>query len=70
MTDSPQYPDRTGEAMILPNVPCPRCGNYKLLYYLLTNEAGMHQHTRYVCTFYGSGRRASCGWDGWTVPNG
>ena len=21
--------DRTGESMILPDVPCPRCGNYK-----------------------------------------
>lgn len=60
--------DRTGEAQIV-DLPCPRCGNKKVLCYLLTDEDGQHQHTYYVCTFYGRGRRASCGFHGWTVPS-
>ena len=61
-------PNRTGEARLLPDEPCPRCGNRTVLRYLLTDELGRHQHTHYVCTFLGEGRRANCGWHGWTVP--
>lgn len=63
----PNRGGRTGEAS-LQDLPCPRCGNRHILYYLLTDEQGRHQHTHYVCTFWGSGRQAACGWHGWTVP--
>lgn len=61
--------DRTGEVTLLQNETCPRCGNFKILCYLLTDEKGQHMHTRYVCTFYGAGRRAACEWSGWVVPD-
>ena len=56
---------------------CPRCGQKRILAYLLVNEDGGHEHTRYVCTFWPSNkglaamdpnRLPRCGWEGWTVP--
>lgn len=58
---------RTGETHLC-DMACPRCGNKTVVILMLVNEAGQHQHTHYVCTFYGSGRRAACAWHGWSIP--
>ena len=50
------------------SLPCPDCGQYRILCYLLNDEKGKHMHTHYVCTFWGSGQPKACGWHGWTVP--
>lgn len=64
----PNRGGRTGDSALL-DWPCPRCGNLHLMWYALTDEHGRFQHAHYVCTFYGVGRRAACGWHGWTVPH-
>lgn len=48
--------------------PCPDCGNKSILGYLLLNENGRHKHTRYICTFWGSGNPVRCGWHDWVIP--
>lgn len=61
---------KAGSARILAGVRCPRCGNETVLWCPLQNERGEHMHTRYLCLFWGSGHRAACEWQGWTVPDG
>lgn len=60
-------------------LPCPECGG-AVLGYVLVDETGAHQHTRYACTRWvrppepPGGRSTAgdwggeCGWRGWTVP--
>lgn len=50
------------------DLPCPRCGEKRILGYRLDNENGEHMHTHYVCTFWASGPDGRCGWSGWFVP--
>lgn len=58
------------------DLPCPDCGELRVIGYLLTNERGEHAHTHYVCTFWRSGLKPDlsaslhkrCGWSGWSVP--
>lgn len=50
------------------SLPCPDCGQNRILGYRLDNEKGGHMHTHYVCTFWASGTRKACGWHGWSVP--
>lgn len=56
------------EGMWVASLPCPRCGQYRVLGYRLNNEEGSHVHTHYVCTFWSSGEPKACGWHGWSVP--
>lgn len=58
---------RRGSTFTVDDYPCPRCGNYDVLGYLLIAEDGAHQHTRYVCTRWNHGGEW-CGWEGWVVP--
>lgn len=64
-----EAPTDPSGAHILPYVICPRCGERKVLYFKYSNEADKHQHTHYVCTFWGTKQGAACGWHGWTVPS-
>lgn len=51
--------------------PCPKCGNDTVLGFYYRQEQGRHQHTHYVCQFWGSGGTADenrCGWHGWVIP--
>jgi hypothetical protein len=67
--------DQTGTTFAV-ETPCPDCGQRSLIGYLLVNESGRHQHTRYACTFWRSGLSPDglrplhepCGWQGWSVP--
>lgn len=55
-------------AAVPSDLPCPRCSQRRIICYRLDNERGEHMHTRYACTFWGSGQPRACGWLGWTVP--
>jgi hypothetical protein len=57
---------------------CPRCGYARIIGFLYLDQAGCHQHTHYVCTFWRAatedmvavpGATTPCGWHGWTVPS-
>lgn len=62
-----KQPETTGTSRV-ESLPCPDCGQYRVLCYLLNDEEGKHMHTHYVCTFWGSGQPKECGWHGWSVP--
>lgn len=49
-------------------VPCPDCGQRRVMGYRLDTENGEHMHTHYVCTWWGKGQPKGCGWHGWSVP--
>jgi hypothetical protein len=62
-------------------LPCPNCGESRLLGFLYLNQHGKHMHTHYVCTFWKSEEDPGvymdpdhdstvnrCGWHGWVVP--
>lgn len=49
-------------------LPCPLCAQDTVIGILLVKEDGAHQHTRYYCTFWGSGLKSPCEWMGWSVP--
>lgn len=51
-------------------LPCPDCGNRRLIGYAFLDQEGRHQHTHYICTWwpsYGAAATQRCGWHGWTV---
>lgn len=49
-------------------LPCPDCGQNRIVGYRMDNEHGDHMHTHYVCTFWAKGAPKACGWHGWSVP--
>jgi hypothetical protein len=49
-------------------LPCPDCGQNRIVGYRMDNEHGDHMHTHYVCTFWAKGAAKACGWHGWSVP--
>lgn len=51
----------------LADTPCPACGNKTLIGYLYIDEEENHQHTRYLCCFWGR-QGPPCNWNGWVVP--
>ena len=72
--DSEQSP--VGRSWLVKSLPCPDCGKFTVIGYLLTNERGEHMHTKYVCTFWEANPPGlltktvthPCGWSGWSVP--
>lgn len=68
--------NRRGSFFTVDDLPCPSCDQYTVVGYLLIDEHGRHQHTRYRCTFWRSGVKpdlsgalhAPCEWEGWSVP--
>jgi predicted RNA-binding Zn-ribbon protein involved in translation (DUF1610 family) len=52
----------------LASLPCPQCGQRRIMGYRMDDEQGKHMHTHYVCTFWGTGQTKACGWHGWSVP--
>lgn len=50
------------------SLPCPDCGQHRIIGYRLENERGEHKHTHYVCRFWGADEPKACGWHGWSVP--
>jgi hypothetical protein len=67
LAQAQERPSVAGTAWV-DSLPCPDCGQFRVLCYLLKNEEGEHMHTHYVCTFWGSGQPKACGYHGWTVP--
>lgn len=67
--------DLTGKTFLCES-PCPSCGQTKVIGYYFVTEAGHHQHTHYVCTFWPTAlnpdgsytHRERCGWHGWSIP--
>jgi hypothetical protein len=74
LSDNPKDDSYNARAWKVDTLPCPVCGRYSVIGYLLLDENDNHQHTKYVCTFWSSaGTTATyspkrCGWEGWSVP--
>ena len=66
MNDEPECAGPVGFSVA--SLPCPECGQHRILGYRMDNERGDHMHTHYVCTFWRSGQTKACGWHGWSVP--
>lgn len=47
-------PSRFSQTFTVDDLPCPDCGQYRIIGYVFTNEADEHMHTHYVCTFWPS----------------
>jgi predicted RNA-binding Zn-ribbon protein involved in translation (DUF1610 family) len=53
------------------DLPCPQCGEHKIVTLSFTNKAGEHMHTHYHCTYWAGradGGGGQCGWHDWSVP--
>lgn len=59
---------KRGVTFTVDESPCPKCGAFDVVGFLLVTAEGAHQHTRYICTRWNVGEREACGWEGWVVP--
>lgn len=73
----PAHPtSKFSQTFTVDDLPCPDCGQFRIIGHYFTNEKDEHMHTRYVCTFWRSGVKPDlsaalhepCGWLGASVP--